>query len=111
MIHLTADTVIRLAIKPVDFRKQMDGLIALCERDLSEKPRSGVLFIFINRSKTMIRCLRYEVNGYWLATKRLSRGRYRYWPHADAPVCPVQAERLSRLLRNDLSCQEDNKDR
>ena len=71
MLYLTQETKILLAMRPVDFRKQCDGLIALCEQQLSQDPRSGQLFVFINRSRTMIRVLCYEQQGYWLATKRL----------------------------------------
>jgi transposase len=80
MLYLTAHTKVWLAIKPVDFRRQLDGLIALCQTQFNHNPRSGHLFVFINRSRTMIRVLCYEEIGYWLATKRLSRGYYTLWP-------------------------------
>ncbi len=81
MLYLTEDTQILLAIEPINFRRQIDGLIALCEQNLSLDPRSGKLFVFINRARTMVRILCYEEGGYWLATKRLSRGRYTLWPN------------------------------
>ena len=74
MLHLTQETNIYLAVEPVDFRKQIDGLVSLCRSKLSFDSRSGQLFVFTNRARTMIRVLCYEENGYWLATKRLSRG-------------------------------------
>ena len=49
MLYLTAETKILIAVKPVDFRKQIDGLVALCEHHLNADPRSGTLFVFINR--------------------------------------------------------------
>jgi len=98
MLHLTASTSILLATNPVDFRKQIDGLIALCEQSLLEQPRSGKMFVFINRSRTMIRVLCYEYNGYWLATKRLSQGRFQ-WPKQDEIVCPVKAAELTKILK------------
>jgi transposase len=39
-------------------------------------PRSGTLFVFINRNKTMVRSLIYDGTGFWLMTKRLSKGRF-----------------------------------
>ena len=59
MIQLTHETVIQLAVEPVDFRKQTDGLIALCENAFQRDPRCGTLFVFINRGRTMIRLLTY----------------------------------------------------
>ena len=101
MLHLTEKTPILLALKPVDFRKQIDGLVALCEQHLEEEPSCGRLFVFINRSKTMIRVLCYEENGYWLATKRLSKGRYKLWPksHSDALKKSFSASELKKIIR------------
>ncbi|PAJ75360.1 hypothetical protein CJF42_05815 [Pseudoalteromonas sp. NBT06-2] len=38
----------------------MDGLAASCRLRLSSDPRSGTLFIFINRKKIMNRALSYD---------------------------------------------------
>ena len=104
MIHLTAQTQILVATKPADFRCQIDGLVALCKNKLAQQPNSGTLFVFINRAKTMIRILHHDGNGYWLATKRLSRGKYSRWPSSNAPLCPLAAEQLMRLIRS-IDCK------
>ena len=107
MLHLTHDTKILLAIEPVDFRKQLDGLIAICNQKLSQNTRSGQLFVFINRSRTMIRTLRYETNGYWLATKRLSRGRFAIWPKDTNDMSRlVLAGELTKILKTCIVNQE-----
>lgn len=103
MIHLTADTAILVATQPVDFRQGIDGLAAVCRSTLFSEPRSGVLFVFINRSKTMIRILAYDGNGFWLMTKRLSTGKFPCWPHAHQPVSPLAAKQLRQLLSGDPS--------
>lgn len=103
MIHLTASTPILLAREPVDFRAGIDGFVARCQYHLHQNPRSGTLYIFINRRATMIRILAYQDNGYWLMTKRLSSGRYRGWPRSTAPVSRLQAIELRRLLAGALS--------
>ena len=99
MIYLTAETKILVAVTPVDFRKRIDGLAALCETQLRQDPSSGVLFVFINRARTMVRILCYEVNGYWLATKRLSKGRYTGWPKENNLICDISASKLNKLLK------------
>lgn len=100
MLYLTQETPILLATQPVDFRRQIDGLIALCDQTLSVNPRSGQLFVFINRARTMVRVLCYENGGYWLATKRLSRGRYTLWPKDNESVSQsLVAADLMRLLK------------
>lgn len=100
MLYLTQSTTILLALSPIDFRKQIDGLVALCEQKFSQDARSGQLFVFINKAYTMIRVLCYEENGYWIATKRLSRGRYALWPHdREAITRPLIASELTKILK------------
>ena len=102
MIPLTASTPISLAREPADFRAGIDGFVARTEK-LHQNPRSGRLFVYINRSQTMIRILAYDSNGYVLVTKRLSRGRFRGWPRGDQPIRPLQAVQLRQLLAGALS--------
>jgi transposase len=102
MIHLTNDTKISLATQPADFRKGIDGLVALCQQSLQQDSSSGTLFVFINRAGTMIRILAYENNGYWLMTKRLSKGRYQGWPKAEQVLSSLQAYQLRQLLSGAL---------
>ena len=101
MLYLTADTKVFLVIEPVNFRNQMDGLIALCMQPLQHDPRSGDFFVFINRARTMIRVLCYDGSGYWLATKRLSRGYYNLWPkEIDESVSEHHASELTKILKS-----------
>lgn len=99
MIHLTSKTQIHLAIEPSDFRKQIDGHVALIKQHLKQDPRSGALYVFINRAKTMIRAISYQDNGYWVATKRLSRGTFRGWPKSNEPVSKSTSKELSIMLK------------
>lgn len=98
MIKLTAQTKILLAIKPIDFRKGIDGIESICRNKLKQNTRSGVIFVFINRSKTMIRFLNYDGTGYWLMTKRISKGHFLDWPTEDKPLIGFDAKRLARLI-------------
>ncbi len=101
MIYLTADTHILLATQPADFRKGIDGFVAVCRRTLASDPRSGILFVFINRSKTMVRSLSYDGTGFWLMTKRLSKGKFQSWPKTNEMLSPVAAKQLRALLLGD----------
>jgi len=108
MIHLTAETQILLATNAADFRKGIDGFVAICSHQLQQDPRNGSLYVFINRAATMIRILKYESNGYYLVTKRLSKGRFTHWPKADEGLCSVQAHTLRQLLLNTLKAGNTN---
>lgn len=98
MIMLHAQTPILLATQPADFRLGIDGLVALCKKRLAQEPRNGTLFVFINRSKTMIRALSYDGNGFWLMTKRLSKGKFTGWPRSNEQLTRYRATQLRQLL-------------
>lgn len=103
MIQLIPQLRILLACKPIDFRNGIDGLAALCKRELEEDPFSGALFVFRNRRGSALKLLCYDGLGFWLVTRRLSEGRIRWWPaNADAPLHPLEAQQLSVLLYNGL---------
>jgi transposase len=100
MRQLTPQSRILLAIEPVDFRKGIDSLAALCQQALAENPRSGALYVFRNRAGTAGNILCYDGQGYWLCTKRLSQGRFIYWPTAAGPHAHLAARALAVLLWN-----------
>jgi transposase len=87
MIQLSPQSRIFLATEPVDFRKGIDGLAAVCRQRLGDNPLAGAVYVFRNRSGTSLKLLLYDGQGYWLCMKRLSQGRFSWWPHsADARV-------------------------
>ena len=109
MIHLTASTPIQVATERADFRKGIDGFVALCQHHLQQNPRSGTLYVFLNRNATMVRILAYDSHGpgYWLMTKRLSKGRFQGWPRSASPLSPIAAHRLRQLVTGLLESRHD----
>jgi transposase len=106
MIQLVPQLRILLACKPVDFRNGIDGMAALCKRELEEDPFSGSLFVFRNRRGTALKMLCFDSRGFWLVTRRFSQGRLRWWPaDKDAPLHALEAHQLSVLLYNGLPNQ------
>jgi transposase len=99
MIQLTPQMRILVAVAPADFRCGIDGLGRVCRAALAEDPFRGTLFVFRNRQKTAIKLLVYDGQGFWLCHKRLSEGRFRYWPTASEAATPLQAHELQVLLR------------
>ena len=83
MIQITPQMRVLVAIEAVDGRKGIDSLAALCRSQLHADPFSGCLFVFRSRSGTAIRVLVYDGQGFWLATKRLSKGRFQWWPEGE----------------------------
>lgn len=108
MIQLVPQLRILLACQPVDFRSGIDGLAALCKRELAEDPFSGALFVFRNRRGTALKLICYDGVGFWLVTRRFSQGRLRWWPQAqDTPLHPLGAQQLSVLLYQGLPDQAE----
>ena len=80
MIQVTPQMRILVAVEAVDGRKGIDSLARLCQERLETDPFSGCLFVFRSRRGTAVRILAYDGQGFWLAQKRLSKGRFRWWP-------------------------------
>jgi len=80
MIQITPQMRILVAVEPADFRKGIDGLARLCKEELKRDPFGGGVFVFRNRRATAVKVLVYDGQGFWLCHKRLSSGRFRWWP-------------------------------
>ena len=94
---------ILVAREPIDFRKQIDGLAAVCEVQLGEEPLDGSLFVFRNRKGTALKMLVWTHGGFLLMYKKLERGRFR-WPGLEADRGVITPAELAALLEGiDLS--------
>ena len=98
MIQLTAHMHIVAAVEPVDFRKGIDALAAVCRQQLQSDPFCGAVFVFVNKSKTALRLLVYDGQGFWLCHKRLSKGRFIWNFHGK--IRNLAAQQLQVLLWN-----------
>lgn len=100
MIQITPQMRVLVAVEPADFRRGIDGLARACREALGADPFSGTAFVFRNRRATAIKLLIYDGQGFWLCHKRLSKGRYRWWPSAAGRSgSALQAHELVVLLR------------
>ena len=98
MLQITPQIRILVALDPVDGRKGIDSLVQLCRQQLKDDPFSGCLFMFRCRSGTAIRILVYDGQGFWLAQKRLSQGRFRWWPQGNGVSQALEAHQGQLLL-------------
>jgi len=96
MIQVTPQTRILVAVEPADFRCGIDGLARVCRAALGSDPFSGTVFVFRNRRQTAVKVLTYDGQGFWLCHKRLSSGRFRWWP--DEKGSALRAHELAVLL-------------
>lgn len=99
MIQVTPQMRVLVAVEPADFRKGIDGLCRICREALSSDPFSGTVFVFRSRRGTAIRVLAYDGQGFWLCTKRLSHGKFRWWPSGrEEAGTSLRAHELQVLL-------------
>ncbi|MGH8291597.1 MAG: IS66 family insertion sequence element accessory protein TnpB [Steroidobacteraceae bacterium] len=99
MIQITPQMRVLVAIEAVDGRRGIDGLGQVCRSVLLANPGDGTMFVFRTRSCKAIRLLVYDGQGFWLASKRLSSGRFRYWPTAAGAISrELLAHEFSALI-------------
>jgi transposase len=99
MIQITPQMRVLVAVEAVDFRRGIDGLAQVCRTALGEDPFTGAVVVFRNRSRTAVKVLVYDGQGFWLCHKRLSAGKFRWWPTStDSAAAALQAHELQVLL-------------
>ncbi len=57
-------------------RASYDSLYARARDVVRQDPRSGHLFLFVNRDRTSCKTLYYDGTGFVIISKRLERGRF-----------------------------------
>jgi len=85
--------------EPVDMRRGFDGLALVTKQTLHEDPRSGALFIFVNRRRDRLKALWWDRNGYCILYKRLHRAVFDLPSAAGSPVTVrIDGKKLVQLL-------------
>ena len=83
--------------KPIDFRKQIDGLVILVADILEKDPTSGHWFVFRNKQADKVKILLWEDNGFWLLYKRFEKARFKF-PDIDDQAMEITMSQLQWLL-------------
>jgi transposase len=97
---LSAKMPIYCATSPVDLRRSFDGLSAAAKEVLGKDPRSGALFLFVNKAGNRLKALWWDRTGYCLLYKRLERGVFRF-PSAMRPgdtSVAIEATEFAKIL-------------
>jgi transposase len=97
MIGLSLGTRVWIAAGVTDMRKGMDGLAAIIQSTLGERPVSGDLFVFRGKRGDLVKVLWWSGDGMNLYAKRLERGRF-VWPQATSGAVHLSTAQLSMLL-------------
>jgi transposase len=102
MIVVSPQSRIFVQTAPIHFRYGIDGLVAQCREVLKQDPYSGAFFVFRNKKGTSVKVLFYDSQGFWLAQKRFSEGKIKFWPasQVDQFTRELAARELYTLLWN-----------
>ncbi len=76
MFWTPAHLTFYLYLEPTDMRKNFDGLSGLIISALAQNPRSGDVYVFINKRRDRIKLLLWDGDGFWLFYKRLEKGTF-----------------------------------
>jgi transposase len=84
-----------------DMRRSFDALSLVVQELLAEDPKSGALFVFVNKRSTRIKVLWFDRNGFCILYKRLHGARFETPAPASSgrPVATVDARSLALMLR------------
>jgi transposase len=83
MIQVPPNANVVVMHDAISFRNGIEGTAAVARNVLAKEPMDGAFFVFRNRRRNMLRVLFYDGSGFWLCTKRLSKGCFSAWPTGD----------------------------
>jgi transposase len=90
---------IYLACGHTDFRRQIDGLSAMVSLKFKLDPYlSSSVFLFCNKRKDTIKVLRWDDNGFVLATKKVMKEMRFQWPKRPEELLDISHRELKWLL-------------
>lgn len=90
MITVSPTQRIFVAMEPLDFRKGFNGTAGACRQLAEGSHLTGAIFLFLNRSATMIRCYTFDGHGELLLIKRVAKGRFKWWKETPHKVNPAE---------------------
>ena len=91
---------IYLAVGATDFRNQIPGLTALVQSRFHLDPYSSAcLFLFCNKKRTAMKALRYDSNGFLLASKSLLDDQKFLWPKSKEEIRDITSTQFEWLLQ------------
>ena len=97
MITVPPGLRIMVASEPIDFRKGLDGMVAVVQRHLGFDPFAGDLFVFRSKRSDRIKVVAWDGTGLFLFYKRLEEGRFT-WPPIRQGAMTLTAAQFAMLL-------------
>ncbi len=90
--------IVYLHREHVDFRKAINGLVAIIESEMGLSPYQDALFVFCNRGRDKLKVIHWDRTGYVLWYKRLEESKFQWPRRQNSPVMTLSAEQWHWLL-------------
>ena len=97
LLHLESQREYHLYRKETDMRKGFDSLCGIIQNELGRTVMSGDAFIFINRTRTHLKLLVWEQDGFTIVYRRLEKGTF------EVPAFNLDQDALS-ITAGQLHC-------
>jgi transposase len=79
MLTFSGSLKVFVAVEPCDMRRSFNGLHDSVATQLREDPKSGAIFAFTNKRRSLLKILYWDGTGIWILAKRLEKGTFS-WP-------------------------------
>jgi transposase len=79
MLSFSGSLKVFVAVEPCDMRRSFNGLHDAVSTRLMEDPKSGSIYAFTNKRRTLLKILYWDGSGIWILAKRLEKGTFS-WP-------------------------------
>lgn len=81
-----------------DMRKGFDSLCGIVISEFKMDPLSGDVFIFLSRTKTKIKLLQWQHDGFAIYYKRLEKGTFEHVENKSTSVALISAQQLMLIM-------------
>jgi transposase len=90
---------VRIFVRPgaTDLRKQINGLAAMAQGEMSQDLFSGSLFVFCNKTRKILKVLYWDRTGFALWQKKLERHRFP-WPKSEEAAKEIAVDQFRMVL-------------
>ena len=82
----------------VDMRKGFDSLCGIVISEFKMDPLSGDVFIFLSRTKTKIKLLQWQGDGFAIYYKRLEKGTFEQVENKPGSVALISSQQLMLIM-------------
>ena len=97
--QLHADLRYYLCLESVDMRKQFQGLQGIVNAEFGRSLTQDEAFVFIGKSRKMVKILHRESNGLTMYVRKIATGRFRMPElNTDRRTCTMNYSEFVRLI-------------